>query len=77
MKDRKVKGELVIYVPAGETFTAPDGLRYKAVPDFMQGHSCACCDFWPLKGVCGLYRCVGDDREDGIGVHFVKCRVEQ
>lgn len=73
MKDRKVKGEPVIYVPAGETFIAENGLRYKAVPDFAIGHPCAVCNFWGLSDLCPRYRCVGNDRKDGKGVHFEMC----
>lgn len=73
MKDRKVKGKPVIYVPAGETFIAENGLRYKAVPDSTVGYGCAVCNFWPLKGMCGRYRCVWSDRKDGKGVHFELC----
>lgn len=76
MEERKVKGKPVIYVPAGETFIAENGLRYKVVPDSVLGFPCAVCDFLPLKEVCGRYRCVGDDREDGKGVHFEECKGE-
>lgn len=78
MVDRKVKGKSVIYVPAGETFIAENGLRYKAVPDSPVGYPCAVCDFFPSKmGMCGRYRCIGDDREDGKGVHFEECKGEE
>ena len=73
MKERKVKGKTVIYIEAGETFTAEDGKRYKAVSDRVTQFDCNCCDFGGGSGLCGRYRCIGDDRADGIGVHFEEC----
>lgn len=76
MEERRVKGKPVIYVPSGEIFIAEDGLRYKAVPDSAYGYACKVCDLWYLKGSCGRYRCVASDREDGVGVHFVRVKEE-
>lgn len=77
MQERKVKGEPVIYVPAGETFTALDGQKYTAVLDYRSDFACNNCDFGWGSGLCGRYRCIGDDREDSVGVHFVKCEEEE
>lgn len=74
MEDRKVKGKPVIYVPVGETFTASDGHRYQAEPDMKTLEPCPRCDFRLGDGLCGRYRCIADDREDGVGVHFVRVR---
>ena len=77
MEERKVKGKPVIYVSVGETFTAENGRRYKAVLDFMGGVlPCYYCAFGYLEGVCARYRCVASDRKDGKGVHFVECKEE-
>ena len=77
MNERKVKGKPVIYVPAKWTFTALDGQKYMAVPDFINRYPCIECAFRYAKGLCGRYRCIADDREDGTGVHFVECKGEQ
>ena len=74
MNDRKVKGKPVIYTPVGETFVGKDGETYKAVADSKSECPCLECDFPAGKGMCGSYRCVRDDRADGVGVHFVMVR---
>lgn len=72
MKDRKVNGAPVVYTPACGTFVAKDGKTYKAVPDMGLGLPCGRCDFLTGMGLCGRYRCIASDRDDGIGVHFVR-----
>lgn len=73
MEDRKVKGKPVIYIPVGETFVAENGKEYEVVADRVTNFDCNCCDFGGGSGLCGRYRCIGDDREDGVGVHFEEC----
>lgn len=73
MKERIVKGKPVIYVEVGETFTAEDGQKYKAMQDVVGHYGCRYCHFGGMSsGLCGRYRCIGSDRADGVGVHFVR-----
>lgn len=76
MEERRVKGKPVIYVEVGEIFTAEDGQKYKAVPDMVANFACRHCHFGLRSGLCGRYRCIGSDRADCVGVHFVRVEEE-
>lgn len=76
MEDRRVKGKPVIYIRVGDTFTAADGRKYKAVQDIITCPTCDQCDFIVGSGLCGRYRCVAGDRADDVGVHFVRVEEE-
>ena len=76
MEERKIKGKPVIYIPAGETFKAEDGQKYKVVPDMIMYFACSLCAFSGKSALCGRYRCVSDDRADGVGVFFERVKEE-
>lgn len=72
MIDRKVKGKPVIYIPLGQVFEARNGRKYKPVATPLSRVGCDLCAFRGKAMLCYRYRCVGDDREDEIGVHFIE-----
>ena len=72
MIDRKVKGKPVIYIPLGQVFEARNGRWYKPVATPRWKTGCYMCAFRDKTLLCCRYRCVADDREDEIGVHFIE-----
>lgn len=67
----------VIYIPAGQVFTARDGKSYKAVAHTHRVYGCKRCAFKGKFQLCTHYRCVSGDREDRKWVHFIETKEQE
>lgn len=64
-----------IDIPVGETFMAPDKIKYKVVNDGCVW-TCRGCAFMGSHELCHRFSCISRYRKDRKTVHFVECKEE-